>query len=173
MNLGSLAIDRVNLTGRAALHDAASHGTLELTDIAFSGDVRSLAGSVRGDGSFTLSEERYPFRISTGQGADGIGTRVHLNIDPGARALSADLDGVLNFEGRAPRFEGAIILAAPAGRKAGGDATVTPWRVAAKIKADPAAARLEQLEASYGPEESALKFTGLADMRFGASPLLH
>src|SRR6478735_5475647 len=78
-NLGSLAIDRLNLTGRVALHDAASRGTLELNDIAFSGDVRSLAGSVRGDGSFTLSEERYPFRISTGQGADGIGTRVHLN----------------------------------------------------------------------------------------------
>jgi large subunit ribosomal protein L24 len=172
-NLGTLAIDRLNLTGRVALHDTASRGTLELTDIAFSGDVRSLAGSVRGDGSFTLSGERYPFRVSSGQGADGIGTRVHLNIDPGTRALSADLDGVLNFEGRAPRFEGAIIVAAPAGRKAGGDVAVTPWRVAAKIKADPAAARLEQLEASYGPEESALKFTGLADMRFGASPLLH
>ena len=34
-NLGSLAIDRLNLTGRIALHDAASHGTLELNDIAF------------------------------------------------------------------------------------------------------------------------------------------
>src|ERR1700710_1810386 len=45
-NLGSLAIDRLNLTGRIALHDAASGGTLELTDTAFGGDVRSLAGSV-------------------------------------------------------------------------------------------------------------------------------
>ena len=34
-NLGSLAIDRLNLTGRIALHDAASRGTLELNDIAF------------------------------------------------------------------------------------------------------------------------------------------
>ena len=42
-NLGSLAIDRLNLTGRIALHDAASRSTLELNDIAFSGDVRSLA----------------------------------------------------------------------------------------------------------------------------------
>ena len=33
-SLGSLAIDRLNLTGRVALHDAASRGTLELTDIA-------------------------------------------------------------------------------------------------------------------------------------------
>jgi large subunit ribosomal protein L24 len=113
-NLGSLAIDRLNLTGRIALHDAASRGTVELNDIAFSGDVRSLAGSVRGDGNFMLSGNRYPFRVSSGQTADGNGTRVHLNIDPGARALSADLDGVLSFEARAPRFEGTMVLAAHA-----------------------------------------------------------
>jgi large subunit ribosomal protein L24 len=174
-NLGSLAIDRLNLTGRIALHDASSRGTLELNDIAFSGDVRSLAGSVRGDGSFALTGVRYPFRVSSGQSADASGTRVHLSIDPGERALSADLDGVLNFEARAPRFEGAVMLAAPHGAKSrgGGDASQTPWRISARIKADPSAARLEQLEASYGSEETALKFTGLADIRLGGSPLLH
>src|SRR5947199_1430998 len=57
-NLGSLAIDRLNLTGRIALLDAASRGAVELTDIAFGGDVRSLAGSGRGDGNFTLSRIR-------------------------------------------------------------------------------------------------------------------
>ena len=172
-NLGSLAIDRLNLTGRIALHDAASRGTLELNDIAFSGDVRSLAGSVRGDGNFMLSGVRYPFRVSSGQSADSSGTRVHLNIDPGARGFSADLDGVLSFEARAPRFEGALVLAVPAGLKATGDVPITPWRVSARVKADPAAARLEQLEASYGAEESALKFVGAGDIRFGAAPLLH
>ena len=172
-NLGTLAIDRLNLTGRIALHDAASRGTLELNDIAFSGDVRSLAGSVRGDGNFMLSGLRYPFRVSSGQSVDGGGTRVHLNIDPGARALSADLDGVLSFEARAPRFEGAIVLATPAGLKAKGGVPITPWRIAARVKADPAAAKLEQLEGSYGPEERALKFAGIADIRFGAAPLLH
>ncbi|MEA2796417.1 MAG: hypothetical protein QOI87_3797 [Bradyrhizobium sp.] len=171
-NLGSLAIDRLNLTGRIALHDAASRGTLELNDIAFSGDVRSLAGSVRGDGNFMLSGVRYPFRVSSGQSADSSGTRVHLNIDPGARGFSADLDGVLSFETRAPRFEGTLVLAAPAGLKSTGDVPITPWRVSARVKADPAAARLEQLEASYGTEESALKFAGAGDIRFGASPLL-
>lgn len=171
-NLGSLAIDRLNLTGRIALHDAASRGTVELNDIAFSGDVRSLAGSVRGDGNFMLSGTRYPFRVSSGQTADGNGTRVHLNIDPGARALSADLDGVLSFEARAPRFEGTMVLAAPAGLKAKDDVPVTPWRISAKVKADPAAARLEQIEAGYGSEDAALKFAGQGDIRFGASPLL-
>jgi AsmA-like C-terminal region/AsmA family len=185
-NLGTLSIDRLNLTGRIALHDAASRGTLELNDIAFSGDVRSLAGSVRGDGSFVLSGARYPFRVSSGQGADGNGTRVHLNIDPGTRALSGDLDGVLSFEARAPRFDGAVTLAASAGPKEtglkttgpnakndGSDPSSTPWRISARIKADPASARLEQLEASYGSDDTALKFAGQGDIRFGASPLLH
>ncbi len=174
-NLGTLSIDRLNLTGRIALHDAFSHGTLELNDIAFNGDVRSLAGSVRGDGNFLLAGTRYPFRVSSGQSTDGSGTRVHFNIDPGARAMSADLDGVLSFEARAPRFEGAVTLAVSAGSKAkgGADASPTPWRVSAKVKADHAAARLEQIEASYGTEETALKFAGLGDVRFGASPQLH
>ncbi|HEX5233349.1 MAG TPA: AsmA-like C-terminal region-containing protein [Bradyrhizobium sp.] len=176
-NLGSLAIDRLNLTGRIALHDAASRGTLELNDIAFSGDVRSLAGSMRGDGNFTLSGTRYPFRVSSGQTQDGSGTRVHLNVDPGASALAIDLDGVLSFEARAPRFEGALVLASAAEPGSNDPRTRAqnrmPWRVSAKVKADPAAAHLEQLEASYGPDETALKLAGLADLRFGASPLLH
>jgi large subunit ribosomal protein L24 len=172
-NLGSLAIDRLNLTGRIALHDAASRGTLELTDIAFGGDVRSLAGSVRGDGNFMLSGIRYPFRVSSGQSADGGGTRVHLSIDPGARARSVDLDGVLTFDARAPRFDGTVILAGPGGIKAAATTGDTPWRLSAKLKADPATARLDQLEASYGSDETALKLSGSADVRFGVSPLLH
>ncbi|WP_235983774.1 AsmA family protein [Bradyrhizobium australiense] len=168
-NLGSLAIDRLNLTGRIALHDAARRSTLEFNDIAFSGDVRSLAGSIRGDGNFLLSGTRYPFRVSSGQGPDGNGTRVHLNIDPGQRALAADLDGVLSFDARAPRFEGAVTLAAPA-QKAKGDEP--PWRIAAKVKADYSVARLEQVEVTYGAEERALKLAGSGDIRFGAAPLL-
>jgi large subunit ribosomal protein L24 len=173
-NFGTLAIDRLNLTGRIALHDALSRGTLELNDIAFSGDVRSLAGSVRGDGNFVLSGTRYPFRVSSGQSAEGGGTRVHFNIDPGARAASADLDGVLSFEARAPRFEGTVTLASSAGpkAKAGTETLPTPWRVSVKVRADHAAAKLEQIETSFGTEDTALKFTGLGDVRFGSSPML-
>jgi large subunit ribosomal protein L24 len=169
-NLGSLAIDRLNLTGRIALHDATSRSTLELNDIAFSGDVRSLAGSIRGDGNFMFAGTRYPFRVSSGQGPDGNGTRVHLNIDPGQRAIAIDLDGLLSFDARAPRFEGAMTLATPAPQK--GKADEQPWRVAAKVKADHSAARLDQIEVSYGAEERALKLSGSGDVRFGASPLL-
>jgi hypothetical protein len=183
-NLGSLAIDRLNLTGRIALHDAASRGTLELNDIAFSGDVRSLAGAVRGDGDVTVSGTRYPFRVSSGDSTDRSGTRVHLNIDPGARALAVDLEGVLSFQARSPRFEGALMLATPAketgketvketGKASTGGDSQTPWKITAKVKADPAGAQFEQVEAGYGVEDRALKFAGLADASFGARPLLH
>nr|WP_306235168.1 AsmA-like C-terminal region-containing protein [Bradyrhizobium sp. Bra64] len=170
-NLASLAIERLNLTGRIALHDAASRSTLELNDIAFSGDVRSLAGSVRGDGSFTATGVRYPFRVSSGPSADGSATRLHLNIDPGERAILADLEGVLAFDNRLPKFEGALTLAVPAIRKAG-EAGPMPWKLTTKLKADPAGAKFEQIDASFGPEDTALKLGGVGDLRFGASPLL-
>ena len=170
-NLASLAIERLNLTGRIALHDAASHSTLELNDIAFSGDVRSLAGSVRGDGSFTAAGVRYPFRVSSGPSADGNATRLHLNIDPGERAILADLEGVLAFDNRLPKFDGALTLAVPAPKKPG-EAGPTPWKLTAKLKADPTGAKFDQIDASYGAEDNAIKVGGVGDLRFGDSPLL-
>jgi hypothetical protein len=173
-NLGSLAIDRLKLTGRAALHDAASHRTLELNDIAFSGDVPSLAGSLRGDGHVVISGQSFPFRVSSGQSADGGGTRLHLSIDSSMRPLSAELDGILSFEARAPRFEGSVVLTAAGNRPArgGSEPFAAPWRLSAKVKADHTNARLEQIEANYGNEDIALKLVGGGDVRFGASPLL-
>lgn len=169
-DLASLAIERVNLTGRIALHDAASRSTLELNDIAFSGDVRSLAGAVRGDGSFTADKVRYPFRVSSGPSADGSATRLHLNIDPGERPIAVDLEGVLVFDNRLPKFDGALMLAVPAPKK--GEAGPMPWKLTTKLKADPAGAKFEQVDASFGAEDLALKLGGVGDLRFGASPLL-
>ena len=171
-NFASLAIDRLNLTGRIALHDAASRSTLELNDIVFSGDVRSLAGAVHGDGNFTVEGTRYPFRVSSGQSPDGHATRVHLNIDPGQRPISVDIEGLLSFNARAPRFEGTAVLATPPPKK-GTNYEPAPWRLSAKLKADHAAAQLEQIEASYGADDRALKLSGTGDVRFGPSPLLH
>nr|WP_249158034.1 AsmA family protein [Bradyrhizobium jicamae] len=167
-NLASLAIDRLNLTGRVALHDAASRSTLELNDIAFGGDVRSLAGAIRGDGNFMFDGTRYPFRVSSGQAGDG--TRLHLSIEPGQRPFSADLDGVLSFEARAPRFEGTVMMAGPPGQRSRSDDL--PMKITAKIKTDYSAARLDQIEVSYGTEDRALKLAGSGDIRFGTAPLL-
>jgi uncharacterized protein involved in outer membrane biogenesis len=170
-NLGSLSIDRLNLTGRVALHDAASRQTLELNDIAFSGEVRSQAAAVRGEGAFSLGGARYGFQASSGQSADGNGTRIHLGIDPGEQTPSADLDGVLSFEGSAPRFEGVVALASPPVPKAkAGDNAPASWRIVSKVKANRVAAQLEQIDVSCGNDERALRLAGFGDISFEASP---
>jgi hypothetical protein len=98
---------------------------------------------------------------------------VHLTIDPAERPLSIDLDGVLTFDARSPHFDGGVVMASPAAIKAKGEPPRTPWRISGKLKATPATARLEQLEASYGPDDNTWKLAGMADIRLGASPLLH
>ena len=170
-NLGSLAIDRMNVAGRVALHEASSGTTLRADDLTFSGDVRGTAGSLRGEGSFMLLGARTPFRISSGQTNDGKGTRVRVIADPGERPLSADLDGVLTFDNSMPRFEGALTLARPADAKS--PEPGLPWRLTSRLKANPSSATFEQVEAVYGPEDNALRLAGGGDIRFGASPLLH
>ncbi len=167
-NLAALTIDRLNVTGRIALHDAASRSTIELSDIAFAGDLRAQASALRGDGNFTYNGNRYPFRLSAGRSTDGTGTRLRIGVEQAGAGLSTDLDGVLTFEERLPRFDGSAVLAATAAV----DPPRTQWRISAKLKADPALLVLDQLETSWGPEERAVKLAGSGNVRLGAAPLL-
>jgi hypothetical protein len=173
-NIGALTVDRFHVTGALALNDAASRTSLRLDDIAFTGEVRALAGSVRGEGITRVDGVRYPFRVAMGRTADGAAQRVRLTLDPGARPLAADLDGVLHFDDALPRFDGALTVSKPAPAKSNApiNPADAPWRIAGKLKADPASAKLEQVEAVFGPDDNGLKFTGQADARFGASPRL-
>lgn len=174
-NMGGVSIDRLNLTGKVGLYDTASRTTIALDDISFSGDVRALAGSVRGEGELSYNGERYPFRLSTGQSNDGNGTRFRFGIEPGARPFSAYLDGVLTFAADAPQFEGALSVVRTASLKSSPQGAVlqTPWKMTANVRAEPSSAKLEQVELAYGSDETAFKLNGVADVRFGASPLLH
>jgi hypothetical protein len=167
-NLAALSVDRLNLTGRIALHDAASRSTIELSDIAFAGDLRAQGTSLRGDGNFMTGGTRYPFRLSAGRVADSDATRLRLTVDRAGSGPSADLEGVLSFVDRAPRFDGTAMLSMAGAT----DPARIPWRITSKIKAGPALASLDQLEVSWGVEERALKLAGSGDVRFGASPLL-
>jgi len=169
-NLGSLTIDRMNVAGQIVLHDAASGGTLRMDDLKFSGDMRAIASSMRGDGYFSLLGARTPFRISTGQSNDGKGTRVHVTLDPGVRPLMADLDGTLTFDTAVPNFDGALVLAQAGDAKPAEQGP--PWKISSRVKANPSSAAFDQVEAAYGPDDNALRLTGSGDIRFGAAPLL-
>lgn len=169
-NLAALTVDRLNLTGRIALHDAASRSNLELSDIAFSGELRAQAAALRGDGNFLLGGQRYPFRLSTSRAVDSDAIRLRAGISQGPGGIAADLDGLVRFEQSRPRFDGTASLAALAA--AAGDTPRTPWRLAAKLEADPALAKLDQAEVSWGADDRALKLTGGGEARFGAAPRL-
>ena len=173
-DVGALTVDRLNVTGSLTFKDAASRSLVSFADVAFKGDVRTNAGVIRGDGTFVAMGNPYPFRLSTARVIDGNGLRLHLAIDPGARALAADLEGGLTFDDAIPRFDGALSVSRPIALKQGDAKSLeTPWKVTSKLKADPSSARFEQVELSYGPDDAALKLGGVADLRLGASPLLH
>ncbi|WP_031335475.1 AsmA family protein, partial [Rhodopseudomonas sp. B29] len=108
-SLAALTVDRLNLTGRIALHDAASRSTLELSDIAFAGELKAQPLALRGDGNFRLDGSRYPFRLSTSRSADG-NARLRLSFDSAERGISADIDGLVTLDRRSPRFDGAVTL---------------------------------------------------------------
>lgn len=169
-NLGSLTIDRMNVAGQIVLHDAASGGTLRIDDLTFSGDMRAIASSMRGDGSFTLLGARTPFRMSSGQSTDGKGTRLHVTAEPGERPRMVDIDGTLTFDNGAPNFDGVLVLTKAMDAKAAEQEQ--PWKVTSRIKVNPSLVTFDQVEAAYGPDDNALRLTGSGDMRFGTSPLL-
>ncbi|HEY0236911.1 MAG TPA: AsmA family protein [Afipia sp.] len=166
-NLGALAIDRLNLSGKIVLHDDASGTQLVLDDLSFKGDVRALATSLRGDGVVTLAGARTPFHVSTGQTPDNKGVRARLTLDPGERPLAADLDGTLMVADQSPRFDGVMTMA----RGTQIDSQ-TPWRASSKVKATPTLASFENIEWAYGADDVALKLGGAGDMQFGAAPKL-
>ena len=176
-NLGSLAIDRLNLTGRIALHDAASRGTLELNDIAFSGDVRSLAGSVRGDGNFTLSGTRYPFRVSSGQSA---GRQRHPR-SPQHRSRRQRIGDRSRWRAQLRGPRAALRRCAGAGQRRGPGSNGPRAGAQTRCRGGcrPRSRPIRRPRSSNSSRRAtvrmrrALKLAGVADIRFGASPLLH
>lgn len=173
-NFSSLTIDRLNLSGQLALHDAAKRTAMRLDDVVFSGDVRMLSGAARGDGYFNYDGVRYPFHLASNRN-DDTATRVHLSIDSADRPVALDLEGALAFEERSPHFDGTMVLTRAIALRVGEEGRPvlqTPWKLTAKIKATSASAQFEQLEALYGSDDIGLKLTGGASLAFGASPSL-
>ena len=81
---------------------------------------------------------------------------------------------MLAFERAAPRFDGALTLARPAGAvlASGKAVAYEPWRLTSKVKADASTAALEEVSFQYGPDERAVTLAGSAEFKFGAQPQL-
>lgn len=169
----TLAIEKLDIEdGRIALVDASSDRRLVAEKLWYSGDVRSLMGSFRGEGAFVTNGDLYSYRIASSRQESNV--RLRLYLDPAASPMPIEVDGTMTNENGVPRFEGALTVTRPAGTVlAGGRAAINePFRLTARLNGRPASVLFEQAEFQYGPEERALKLNGTAELRFGAQPRL-
>jgi large subunit ribosomal protein L24 len=171
-----VSIERLRVQdGRAILSDAASGSRLVLEKVEFRGDLRSLSGPIKGDGSFMVAGQHVPYRLSATRIDEDGGTKLRLALDPIDRPLTAEAEISISFERGTPRFEGNLQLARPVGRAPVGSQSpiIEPWRLSSRVKGDSAAAVLEQIEFQYGPDERATKLRGTAHLRFGREPRIN
>lgn len=165
----ALAVDHLHVEdARLTLVHAASNRRFVLDKLWFDGEVRSLAGSFRGEGAFVSDKDLYGYRITATRQETGA-IRVRFNLDPSERALTAEGDGLVSLDNNAPKFEGGVTFIRPVGTVlASGRAVVNePWRLAARVKANAASVLFEQIDFQYGPEDRALKVGGTADLKLG------
>jgi hypothetical protein len=167
-----LSIDRFALkSGRIVLSDAASGGSLVLDRVSFAGEFRSLLGPAKGEGSFEADGGTYRYALAAGRLEDDT-LKLHVDLVPGDRPWTAEVDGVVRFANAAPEFEGALKLARPAGGvDASGRAEVpVPWRANGHVKATAANALFDKAEFQYGPDERAIRLSGVTNFKFGKDP---
>ena len=171
-----LSINRLRIEdGTITLSNGGNDGSITLGRVSFNGEVRSLAGPMKGEGSVTVAGKRYPYRLTTNRLGDDGSMRLRVNVDPADYPLSIEADGALAFGAREPSFDGTVNLSRPvgiAGRNAAepADSLTQPWRIGGRVKATGKSALMENVEFQYGSEEQGFKLTGVADLKFGRDP---
>src|SRR5262249_60585468 len=64
-DLEGVSIARLRIQdGRATLADAASNGDVVLDKLEFTGELRTLVGPIKGEGSFVIAGQRYTYRLA-------------------------------------------------------------------------------------------------------------
>jgi hypothetical protein len=168
-----LSISRLNVEdGSIGLADAASGAHLLLQKLSFDGDIRSLFGPFKGEGTFVVGDEPYRYRISGSRPDADNGFKIRLGVDPANHPLTIDVDGALTLDRGVPQFDGALALARPVGAAlSNGQRLMSdPWHAGAAIRVTPASATLQDVAFQFGPDERAINFTGKAELSFGGSP---
>lgn len=163
-----VAIERLEIQdGRAEILDEPTGTKTVLENISAGGEAVSMLGPFKLEGRFTREGEAYGLRLGTGRFDRYGAARIKLTVEPKARPLSFELDGIATLGTGAPRFEGMAVLARPAPKPEEG-ALATPWRVSGKLKADARHVVVETLDLQHGTDERALKLIGSAEFNLGA-----
>ena len=144
--------------------------SLLLDRLGFSGDVRSLLGPAKGEGSVAVDGESYLFSIVMGRAAADGAVKVRLLVDTLDHVRIGDVDSSIWTERGVPHFAGALQWSQAAGRSLQG--FNEPWRLSAKMRGDWTAAALEGINLQYGSEERAVQLRGNANLTFRTQPEL-
>lgn len=174
--VGPVTIDRFSLTGSVSLHDAASGTAISLGNVAMSGDVRAAA-SLRGEGAFDWNGARHAVRLTFARAPEGRGARLKINIESGNQPLGFEAEGMTTVDAGQPVFDGTVTVTRAAGLRPAGRGAAAglelPWRIGARVTADPSRARFEKIDALYGAEEGGVRLSGVGDLTLGAAPAFH
>lgn len=169
----AIAIERLNVEdGRVILTHAESGSRLVLDKVDFRGELRSLSGPLKGEGSFVVAGQHFPYRVSASRNGQDNAAKVRLTVDPIERPLAAEIDLTVSVDRGIPHFEGQLQLYRPVGRapKDSQSPIVQPWRLTTRLAGDSTAAELEQIEFQYGPDERSAKLRGRAHVELGRNP---
>jgi large subunit ribosomal protein L24 len=172
-NPEGVSIERLEVqNGRAVLLHAASRSKLLLENLEFRGELRSLTGPLKGEGSFAVGGQRFSYRISLSRLDPDSGVKLRLALNGVERPLAAEADLSILLDRGIPRFEGNVQLARQDRRAPvqSDSPAPDPWHLASHVKGDAAAATFEQIDFQYGPEEGAIKWRGRADVTFAPEP---
>ena len=168
-----LSIEKLTVTdGQLHLSDAASGTRLDVDGLNVSGEVSSLIGPFKLEGTFTRDGEHYFYRLSGSRRGDDGGMKMRLAMDQVEHALAFETDGTVFIDGGSPRYEGAGTLSRVVGT-ADADGRVIlndPWKVTGKIKATTNTVLVDQMEMLYGPEARVVRLGGSAIMNLGRDP---
>src|SRR5712671_3213293 len=165
VSVAHLAIEK----GRLILAGGSGR-SLTLDKLGFNGDVRSLLGPAKGEGSVAVDGESYLFSIAAGRVAADGAVKVRLLVDTVDHVRIGDVDSSIWIERGIPHFAGALQWSQAAGHSLQGFNEL--WRLSAKMRGDWTAAALEGINLQYGPEERAVQLRGHANLTFRAQPEL-
>ncbi|HSV23460.1 MAG TPA: AsmA family protein, partial [Xanthobacteraceae bacterium] len=159
ISIAHLAIEK----GRVTLADGSGH-SLILDGLGFSGDVRSLRGPAKGEGSVVVDSESYLFGIAVDRAAADGAVKVRLLVDTVDRVRVGDVDSSVWIEHGIPHFAGSLQWSHSARRSAQGFGE--PWRFSARMRGNWEAAALEGINLQYGAEDRPLQLRGQANLTF-------
>ncbi|HEY7247309.1 MAG TPA: AsmA-like C-terminal region-containing protein [Xanthobacteraceae bacterium] len=169
----AIAIERLNVEdGRAILTYAETGSRLAIEKIEFRGELRSLSGPLKGEGSFVAAGLHFPYRVSASPVGQDNAAKVRFTVDPIERQLAAELELTVSVDRGIPHFAGQLQLYRSVGRATAGSQSpiVEPWRLTARVAGDSASAEVEQIEFQYGPDERSAKLRGSARVKLGSHP---